>query len=141
MNKLAFIILLVFTGFNAHAGVRLDHEFGSIYVSESSLCSSHGYFYLKDKTYTYCSDLRASAKTNRCIGPVEVVPSRAIHSIERVCVVRNPSKNSTAPCLKTEMRNIDLPTTYEIVEPAPDYKHPSRRNRPIQVFEIPACTF
>ena len=124
---------------SAHATIRLDHPYGSIYVPESSVCIKNNAFQLKEETYQYCHEDVFSRKTGRCTNVEPVIPTRKIQSIEVVCIKKNPAKNSSFPCLKTGERIVELSTTYEIVETTGNYKHPGTKI--VREFQIPACSY
>lgn len=135
MKSILLSAVLFFAFAPAHALTRLDHEYGSIYVSESALCVDGDFVRLKQKTYTGCKEDVFSRKTGRCTQQYTVVPRRPIVTTERVCVESHPGKN--APCREFADRQITLPLTYSVIEQTGSPKGPSRAI--VHQYQIPAC--
>jgi hypothetical protein len=135
MKTFLLLVLTALYSHPAHALVRLDHEFGSIFVNESALCVDGDIVRLKQKTYDYCREDVFSRKTGRCTHKIAVVPSRRIVTTERVCVESHQGKN--APCREFADRQFTLPLTYDIIERTGNDKRPGRTI--VHHGQIPAC--
>lgn len=138
MTNLIFIFLFSLTSFSTFA-MRLDHEYGSVFVNVDGLCLKEGYFYSKAETVVVCLNEWSRRRTGRCTDEVEVIPRRALHSIEKVCIKKNPAKNPPNPCLKWGEREVVLPTVYEVVVKPENPKFP--RSRRTKRIVVPDCEF